>query len=997
MYSLLEKKTEQINVLKLNSLNTLRSIGVRNRHIDAWKRVHMAIMQSNIPRLRELLMVAYRAGSSVVALLEKVKQAAERKYSPKSYDETQYQLGYLLYKIGGRAAADLAYTTLGTPSVDTSKRHISTNPLVSSASFPTRAELLYNLNACYPSAARKTTASAIKGMTLQIDEIKIQERLRWDPKSNQILGVCREHGGQCSLEFRSMHQADDLLDCLQKNVVHLATEATVIGASILSRDPNDYTTPSDGDSRRRRALISIALGSHVSPSSPLHKILGDLPLFNLACGNDDLTPDFDWKHVLKRFRNTTLRQKGISINDVAISTDTIKTHLISAGLSADSADVLLAPNDRQDVVLMIKLLHALASLQAPTVDDSPLVHATRRSLVLLGRVYWNLLRAYLDVSLSLNDQLVHLSTAAHLILAIYNQDKGDFIPVQTYFDVESMIKNIYFCVAKTQLDDPDGEFWIVLLGTDGLEKTFGQVRTIVGNDTNADQLQLTNRIDGAVQCVNILEQHPEWGGQSRRLSVKPLFSTGGENAPVNGEINSVYDHISPKSCTGDLRVSEVNLRGCWLAGRRAAETTLTAGNLEPPFADMEKKGGYDKVHKATVLRLYSNPMAVKDSKDRLKRVRGFSQYHEIPSTVNSFVPDSENPNTVHVQDPALTLLSLFDASHQPDGADWQWIGNFEKKATFHNVSGRSIELINPVIQQAARGRNSGQDTYVFRTADLRALSAILFQKVLDEPGIIPEVPLTPTFPYRRACFVCEKDIAGGDPSQEADNSCQYCRQKVLLDTLSNPILISHIGAHILHDPRLKDVQNPCGFCLRSGTMTGDDDDFYMPFLKELRQPAVANIPEHLNQQVESQLEGPAAGDGSPSDTAETEKTSVDISRGHLDDGGILDPNDAAIPIPPSTRGGTSEVANAEVPPLSRKRKAAAVVPDTILDDLMICADDSCCEMIEEGDLLTCTAPGCGQNYHLTCQGFIEKPLEFFCDDQCKQDAGFRVGNKRRRR
>ena len=77
MYSLLEKKTIQINTLKLNSLNALRSIGVCNRHIDAWKRVHMAIMESNIPRLRELFMVAYRASSSVVALLKKVKQAAE--------------------------------------------------------------------------------------------------------------------------------------------------------------------------------------------------------------------------------------------------------------------------------------------------------------------------------------------------------------------------------------------------------------------------------------------------------------------------------------------------------------------------------------------------------------------------------------------------------------------------------------------------------------------------------------------------------------------------------------------------------------------------------------------------------------------------------------------------------------------------------------------------------------------------------------------------------
>lgn len=224
MYTMLEKKTEQINALKLNTLNNIRAIGVRNLHIDAWKRVHMAIMTSDIPRLRSLLLVAYRAGTSVVSLLEKVKLAAERKYSPKSYDEAQYQLGYLMYMIGGRAAADLAYTTLGIPSIDTSKRHVSTNPLVSSASFPTNTELLHNLNACYPKPSVAVTGK--KGMTIQIDEIKIQERLRWDPKSNKILGVCREHSGQCSLDFCSMNQADELLGCLQTDVVHLATEVS---------------------------------------------------------------------------------------------------------------------------------------------------------------------------------------------------------------------------------------------------------------------------------------------------------------------------------------------------------------------------------------------------------------------------------------------------------------------------------------------------------------------------------------------------------------------------------------------------------------------------------------------------------------------------------------------------------------------------------------------------------------------------------------------------
>ena len=186
----------------------------------------MAIMTSDIPRLCTLLLAAHCAGASVVSLLEKVKLTAERKYRPKSYDKAQYQLGYLMYMIGGQAAADLAYKTLGIPTIDTSKCHVSTSPLVSSASFPTNDELVQNLNACYLSATRSVSASRKKGMTIQIDEIKIQERLRWDPKSNKILGVCREHSRQCSLDFCSMNQANELLGCLQKDVVHLATEVS---------------------------------------------------------------------------------------------------------------------------------------------------------------------------------------------------------------------------------------------------------------------------------------------------------------------------------------------------------------------------------------------------------------------------------------------------------------------------------------------------------------------------------------------------------------------------------------------------------------------------------------------------------------------------------------------------------------------------------------------------------------------------------------------------
>lgn len=66
-----------------------------------------------------------------------------------------------------------------------------------------------------------------------------------------------------------------------------------------------------------------------------------------------------------------------------------------------------------------------------------------------------------------------------------------------------------------------------------------------------------------------------------------------------------------------------------------------------------------------------------------------------------------------------------------------------------------------------------------------------------------------------ACFACEKDNAHGDPEREKSLfSCRYCPA---IDTqlLSGPDLLKHMGAHILHDPRLRDALNPCGLCLSS--------------------------------------------------------------------------------------------------------------------------------------------------------------------------------------
>jgi hypothetical protein len=157
---------------------------------------------------------------------------------------------------------------------------------------------------------------------------------------------------------------------------------------------------------------------------------------------------------------------------------------------------------------------------------------------------------YICIDLSLSEQLVHLSAAAHLVLSLFAEDgtRTKLMPTQLYIDIMIMIKNVYFCIAKAKVDDPEGLFWIILLGTDRLEELFELLRTMVGSDSNLDMLQLGECITNTVEVSTIFAKYPWWDKPPRRLKL-PATSKEGL------EIHDQVDHIKPSSWRGDVRVS----------------------------------------------------------------------------------------------------------------------------------------------------------------------------------------------------------------------------------------------------------------------------------------------------------------------------------------------------------------------------------------------------------------------------------------------------------
>ena len=59
---------------------------------------------------------------------------------------------------------------------------------------------------------------------LMFDEITTEKRIRWDPKMNYFLGLCREHAHKTATEFINEDNMEELFQRLDDGQVHHAGE-----------------------------------------------------------------------------------------------------------------------------------------------------------------------------------------------------------------------------------------------------------------------------------------------------------------------------------------------------------------------------------------------------------------------------------------------------------------------------------------------------------------------------------------------------------------------------------------------------------------------------------------------------------------------------------------------------------------------------------------------------------------------------------------------------
>jgi hypothetical protein len=226
LVEILQKKCAMLDGLHFKQLSTLRTLAMRARTVGQYEQLVMAMSEGTVNRLDALLRAGLNRGMGVRGMLEMLDRARKGLYKPKNFTGEEMSCGLLFLRLGGACVASLAHQTLGSPTLSTlcygSAARSTVTSLSPSAGFPTKSEIQCNIRAAF----KNSCGNAGCGYVLMIDEIKVEERMQWDPSTNKIMGLCCEHTEHVGLEFFSMSDANALVHGILRGEIHHASEVS---------------------------------------------------------------------------------------------------------------------------------------------------------------------------------------------------------------------------------------------------------------------------------------------------------------------------------------------------------------------------------------------------------------------------------------------------------------------------------------------------------------------------------------------------------------------------------------------------------------------------------------------------------------------------------------------------------------------------------------------------------------------------------------------------
>ncbi|KAG1772528.1 hypothetical protein EV702DRAFT_1048648 [Suillus placidus] len=722
MQDIAQSYADQARQLKLQGLNASREYISALSRLDDYHRLLMAISEHDIPRLQQIVSVALGNGASVREIINKLEDALEGAYCPQGYGADDLDIATLVYRLGGRQLlfalnqklsipslrtlrTQAAFTTI-TPTIGTIRNeHFDTN--IQSGILSTRADI-----------------TSLRGVSIMINEMAIEEMAVHYSKYNKIGGLCWKHSNLIDPVLRTYDSTVAIAQKIHDEEVHLGKEVTVIGVACFgedelypilvaptckTEDATDmegvlgralqrwkatgadqtvgpiWSLATDGDTTRRAAGHRLFIKQPLSVESPLYGILANMPGLNMWTGDNDVTLDFDPKHIFKLFKSNTFNL-GITLNNGQVINAMMLTHYLVWLPAYDEASVtkLLHPDDPQDVPRAVELIRAIIELTqsqhallinsfSPDVDR----RADLMSIMLLSDVIESFLIPFINVNLSLTEQVQYLSRFAHLSFALFRSHRCSFMSYQLYYNMHTTVKNFMFCIAKQQVIDRLG----ATKDIDGMFKRHpeldpGHHRLSLGNRVkNLDHINrdITSQIDPISFSFVELFHDPAIDmlrpfGENKYFGISEADEDPESHHSLTAPIVTSHDTIVPPIPSDEPDSNEVMLTFEEALTAESIPDAQPAGRL-PLLVDLSApllpegpgihpddyllfKGRW--IHKQTVCRLVINKDFISKSNNRLERVS--AGYTKVNKRIDMSAGRITDQHSFLVGDIFLTIL-----------------------------------------------------------------------------------------------------------------------------------------------------------------------------------------------------------------------------------------------------------------------------------------------------------------------------------------------------
>lgn len=222
LLSLMKLQNIDKEFYRMQGLNQTKKLLGKATALSDHKCLLIAMASGKVARLDVVIWVGLQQKKGIKGVLASLEAATQGLYRPKSFMEEEDMRALLFWRLGGNRVANIYQCSLNGPSVSYLRRRSIVPAIIPSHAQPTIEQVRTNVDSTFESIASLLQQLGRLHIVAMFDEVAAEKWIRWDPKTNLFLGVCREHAEKTSMEFINEKDMEEVFRCLDEGEIHYA-------------------------------------------------------------------------------------------------------------------------------------------------------------------------------------------------------------------------------------------------------------------------------------------------------------------------------------------------------------------------------------------------------------------------------------------------------------------------------------------------------------------------------------------------------------------------------------------------------------------------------------------------------------------------------------------------------------------------------------------------------------------------------------------------------